>query len=149
MTETILMGVLEGIGAGVAGNFTWDVIKTIGSKLLDLFKDHFVHKGHFSDEQEAENFFKDISSKELLNKRRPLADICAIYDNCTGREASELFKKDFNDWIRAHGEEFERLGTKMDTSGGISIGQQIVRDNAKVHNIGIQYNNYSGFKDGH
>lgn len=140
MTETILVGVLKSIGLGVAGNLTWDVIKTIGGKLLNFFMSHFVNAGHFSDERQAEEFFKDISSKELLNKRCPLADIWSVYDNCTGKEPSELFRNDFFDWIKAHGEELERLGTDSGTVSGISIGKQVNKGKARVKNIGIQHN---------
>ncbi len=64
-------------------------MKEAGSRFLVKFKRHFTNAKFFKDENQAEDFFKDISSKESLNKRHPLEDIWSIYDNCTGSEASD------------------------------------------------------------
>ena len=88
--ETILFEALKFIGASAAGGLTWDVMKGAGSKLLANFKKHFVNARYFKDKRQAEDFFKNISSKESLNKRHPLEDIWSVYDNCTGSEASGI-----------------------------------------------------------
>lgn len=137
---TILMEALKFIGVSAAGGLTWDIMKESGSRLLANFKKHFVNARYFKDESQAEDFFKDISSKESLNKRRPLEDIWSVYDNCTGTEATDLFKTEFIDWIKEHGDDMEHLGECAVQEKGFIIGKQVNKGNAQVTNIGNQYN---------
>lgn len=138
--KTILIEALKFIGVSAAGGITWDIIKESGSRILANFKKHFVDAGCFKNESQAEDFFKDISSKESLNKRRPLEDIWSVYDNCTGTEASDLFKTKFIDWIKEYGEDMGHLGKCAVQEKGFIIDKQINKDNAQVTNIGNQYN---------
>lgn len=138
--ETILMEVLKFIGTSMAGGITWDVLKEGGSKLLAGFKNRFVNAGHFQDESLAEEFLKEISSRQSLNKRRPLEDVWTVYDNCTGREADVLFQTEFKDWINHYREDLECLGKSVKLQNGIFIQKQVNKGNAKVTNIGNQYN---------
>lgn len=144
--ETILMEVLKFIGASMAGGITWDILKEGGNRLFTGFKNHFVNAGHFQDESQAEEFLKEISSRQSLNKRRPLEDVWTVYDNCTGREADVLFQTEFKDWINHYREELERIGKSVEPQKGIFIQKQINKDNAQVTNIGNQYN-YGGAGD--
>ena len=144
--ETILIEVIKFLGGSAASGFTWDVMKQAGNGLLGKFKRHFAESKFFNDENQAEDFLKDISSKESLNKRHPLEDIWSIYDNCTGSEASDLFKKEFVDWIRTNQEEFDRLGENIGSKNGIVIEKQVNKGKAQVTNIGNQYN-YGGAAD--
>lgn len=137
---TILMEALKFIGVSAAGGLTWDIMKESGSRLLANFKKYFVNARYFKDESQAEDFFKDISSKESLNKRHPLEDIWSVYDNCTGTEASDLFKTEFIDWIKGHGDDMEHLGECAVQEKGFIIGKQVSKGNAQVTNIGNQYN---------
>lgn len=137
---TILMEALKFIGVSAAGGLTWDIMKESGSRLLANFKKYFVNARYFKDESQAEDFFKDISSKESLNKRCPLEDIWSVYDNCTGTEASDLFKTEFIDWIKEHGDDMEHLGECAVQEKGFIIGKQVSKGNAQVTNIGNQYN---------
>lgn len=143
IVETILIEALKFIGASAVGGITWDIMKESGSRLLVNFKKHFVNDSYFKDESQAEDFLRDISSKESLNKRRPLEDVWSVYDNCTSTEASDLFKTEFIDWMKAHGEDLEHLGECAVQEKGFIIGKQVNKDNAKVTNIGNQYN-YNG-----
>lgn len=142
--ETILIQVLKFMGASAASGITWDVIKGAGGRILDAFKKHFVNGKYFKDESQAEEFLKDISSKESLNKRHPLEDIWSVYDNCTGSEASESFKAEFTDWMKRYGDDLGHLGDSSGCGDGISIQKQVNKGNAQVINIGNQYN-YKGF----
>ena len=144
--ETILMEVLKFIGVSVAGGLTWDVLKENGSRILASFKQRFINAEHFRDESQAEQFLKDISSKESLNKRHPLKDVWTVYDNCTGREANVLFQREFEDWINNHRGDLERLGQESVSQNGISIQKQVNKGHAKVTNIGNQYN-YGGNRE--
>lgn len=144
--ETILIEVLKFLGVSTAGGLTWDIIKETGSKLLAVFKKHFVASKYFKDETQAEYFLKCISSKESLNKRNPLEDAWSIYDRCTGEEASDLFKTEFVNWIKQNGEDLIHLGECSESATGIFIQKQINRDNANVTNIGSQYN-FGGVRD--
>lgn len=141
--ETILMEVLKFIGTSMAGGITWDILKENGSRILSSFKERFINAKHFQDESQAEQFLMDISSTGSLNKRRPLEDVWAVYDNCTGREADDLFQTEFEDWIHNHKADFEHLGQEAGLQSGISIQKQVNKDNAHVTNIGNQYN-YGG-----
>lgn len=141
--ETILMEVLKFIGTSMAGGFTWDVLKENGSKILASFKERFIKAKHFQDESQAKQFLEDISSKESLNKRHPLEDVWAVYDNCTGREADDLFQTEFKNWINNHRADFEHLGQEAGLQNGIAIQKQVNKGNAQVTNIGNQYN-YGG-----
>lgn len=141
--ETILMEVLKFIGTSMAGGFTWDVLKGSGSRILTGFKERFIKAKHFQDESQAEQFLKDISSKESINKRHPLEDVWAVYDNCTGREADDSFQTEFKNWINNHREDFEHLGQEAGLQNGIAIQKQVNRDRAQVTNIVNQYN-YGG-----
>ena len=127
----------------MAGGFTWDVLKGSGRRILNGFKERFIKAKHFQDESQAEQFLKDISSKESINKRHPLEDVWAVYDNCTGREADVVFQTEFKEWIDDHRADFERLGQKAGSHNGISIQKQVNRDRAQVTNIVNQYN-YGG-----
>lgn len=144
--QTILMEVLKFIGVSAAGGITWDIMKGTGSKILTDFKRHFVKVDCFQDEKQAENFLKDILTKESLNKRHPLEDIWTVYDNCTGKEASDLFKTEFIDWIETNEEAMKHLGDRPIRERGIFIQRQINKGHAQVTNIGNQYN-YGGTKD--
>lgn len=143
---TILMEVLKFIGGSVAGGITWDIMKETGSKILTDFKSRFVKAGCFQDENQAECFFKDISSREPLSKREPLNDVWTVYDNCTGREASDLFKTEFMDWIETNKETIKHLEDHTINGKSFSIQKQINKGHAQVTNIGNQYN-YKGTKD--
>ena len=138
--ETILIEALKLIGVSAAGGITWDIIKESGHRILDNFKKHFVNARYFKDESQAEIFLKDISSKESLNKRHPLEDVWSVYDNCTSTEASDLFKTEFIDWIKEHGEDIEHLGKYAVQEKGFIIGKQVNKGIAQVTNIGNQYN---------
>lgn len=138
--ETILMEVLKFIGTSMAGGLTWDVLKGSGSRIIASFKKRFIDAKHFQDESQVEQFLKDISSKESLNKRHPLEDVWAVYDNCTGREANVLFQMEFKDWINNHRKDFESLGEDIGLKNGISIQKQVNKGHAQVTNIGNQYN---------
>lgn len=142
--ETILIQALKFVGASAASGITWDAIKGAGSRILDGFKKHFANRKYFKDERQAEEFFKDISSKESLNKRQPLEDIWSVYDNCTGSEAADGFKAEFTDWLKRHGDDLRHLGDSFGCGNGIFIQKQVNKENAQVTNIGNQYN-YKGF----
>ena len=75
-----------------------------------------------------------------MNKRHPLEDVWSVYDNCTSTEASDLFKTEFIDWIKEHGEDIEHLGKYAVQEKGFIIGKQVNKGNAQVTNIGNQYN---------
>lgn len=142
--ETILIQVLKFLGGSAASGITWDLIKGAGNKILDGFKKHFANKKYFKDENQAEEFFKDISLKESLNKRRPLEDVWSVYDNCTGSEAPDGFKEEFMDWLKRNGDDFGHLEDSSASGNGIYIQKQVNKGNAQVTNIGNQ-NNYKGF----
>ena len=138
--ETILVKALEFLGASIAGGITWDGIKGAGGALLANFKKQFVKEEYFENQNEVEVFWEDISTRESLNKRHPLKDIWAVYDNCTGKEASDLFKEQFMNWITANLTAIEHLGEEENQVKGIYIKKQVNKDNAQVKNIGNQYN---------
>lgn len=75
-----------------------------------------------------------------MNKRHPLEDVWSVYDNCTSTEASDLFKTEFIDWIKEHGEDIEHLCKYTVQEKGFIIGKQVNKGNAQVTNIGNQYN---------
>ncbi len=137
--ETVLMGAITFLGSSIAGGITWDMLKAGGKWILNGFQERFVKAGHFQDKDEAEQFIRDISSKELLHKRHPMEDVWAVYDNCTGKEAGALFQAEFQDWLNSSREDFKRLGEEKGGQSGISIQKQVNKGHAQVTNIGNQY----------
>lgn len=142
--ETILVEALKFIGVSISGGLAWDVIKMAGGNILSGFKKHFTIAKYFKDENQAEEFMKYISSKESLNKRRPLEDAWSIYDNCTGMEASDLFKEEFVEWLKEYGKTLKNIKEDAQMNGSVTIHKQINKDNSQVINIGSQYNYGNG-----
>lgn len=134
--ETIVSAVLEFIGQSAVGGLTWDIIKKAGGKIVLKFKKYFTEKKYFENEKQAEEFLQDIFTKEPYNKRFPLEDMWAIYDNHTHQLASEVFKNEMVDWLKS----CKELLDLPKLSANISIEKQVNMDSAKVTNIGIQYN---------
>lgn len=145
---TILIEALSFIGVSVAGGVTWDLIKGAGSRLLADFKSRFVKSKYFKDEKQAEEFLKEISSRESFNKRQPLEDIWVVYDNYTGIEASDLFKTELINWFEQNQETIKHLGENPAPPHGLFIRKQINKGHAQVTNIGNQYNDRGTAKNG-
>ena len=138
--ETILAEILKFIGTSAVGGLTWDIMKKTSGQLLETFKRRFSAEKYFQNEDQAEEFLQKISTKESLYKRRPFEDAWAVYDSCTGLEATDSFKADFEKWIREAGPNIVHSAETFHSINGMVIHEQINKDNATVINIGNRYN---------
>lgn len=137
--ETIMIAVLKFIGQSSISGLTWDIMKKAGSKFVVSFKKHFMDKKYFDNDKQVEEFLQSIFSKESYNRKFPLEDMWAIYDNCTHQMASDDFKNEMINWLKSNSQLLQMNNIPVQPSS-IMIEKQINKDSAKVTNIGTQYN---------
>lgn len=140
--ETILQSALTTIGIKVAGELTWNIIKTSSNKIIESFKKKFVNNYEIN-EDECVEFLEDIATNKSNNPKRPFKEVMSFFEKYIDNDCPEEFVNDFKDWLIGNKIEFESIknNIQQQKSSIVINGNQYADRGGSVQIIGNQYNN--------
>lgn len=133
---TILEQALILVGSSVTSGLTWDVIKTSGTTIIKKFKDKFLNKNIFKNEDQCNEFLEKISTNSSISVKKPLKDVQTIYEDITDNDTVN-FSEEFVVFLKEIEEELKNIFSNSSQEASISIGSQSNMGSGNIINTGI------------
>jgi hypothetical protein len=132
--------ILKDIGLAVAGNVTYDALKSLKESFVKKLNRFFGHK------DDAEKYLQTICERKASNIKKPFRDIEDIFEEISTKHndngTTTEFLKEIKQWFIENGEEIKQLVINQPlTSPSQKIEKQIAgRDINNVQGTQINYN---------
>ncbi len=110
---------LDSVVSGVAGNLTYEVLKSLGGSFIDTLKKYFQN------ETQAEEFFKEVSTSNARNAHKPVRDIEDAYETIVNKSLPENFIKEFESWIESNKMELLNMAGQQIVQGQFVAGRDV------------------------
>lgn len=132
----VLEQVLTFIGSSVVSGVTWDVLRMSGTSIIRSFKQKFLSKDFFTNEEQAEKYLETISSISSDSIEESEEKMEKVYQEMTGNDKVKIFGE-FVEWVKDNQEEFAKLSSNSIQISSINIKSQSNRGSGNIINTGI------------
>ena len=137
---TILESILSSVGTSLCSQITWNLLECSGQKLISAFKEKFTKNESFVNEDDCEQFLKDIVEKKPNSKKDPYNDVQSIYNDIVDDPKSNFIEL-FKTWIDENSGEFEQIPNVNVQNVSVRVGQQQNHGQGNIINAGVIINN--------
>lgn len=108
------------IASSIIASASYDTIKNVlnFSGLKKRISKFFI------DDEQIENYLKEICETESKNPHKPERDIEDVYENITSNKYSKELFEEIKSWIKENEEEIGKTNMNFQTKSGFNIGVQ-------------------------